>query len=81
MYLNKLVVWGKISYELQHSQPQEIKFTMIFKVKGQSHIKMHFYHYMSKNIGRRALVSSCTTIKSKLGTKCEHNFPCQRSRS
>ena len=40
---------------------------MIFKVKGQSNIKMHFNHHMTKNIGAKALVLSCTTTCSIIG--------------
>ena len=48
---------------------------MSLKGKGQSHIKMHFNHHISKNIGCKALVLSCTTTKSTMWTKCEDNFP------
>ena len=54
---------------------------MIFKVKGQRHIKMHFNRLISKYIGRRTLLFfSYTTIQSAMGTKRADNFPGQMSR-
>ena len=47
---------------------------MIFKVKCQSHIKMHFNYRMSKIISRRSLVSSCTTIYSTTGQNVRITF-------
>ena len=47
---------------------------MIFKVKGQSYIKMHFNHHMVQNIGPGALASSCTTTRSTMGTNVRITF-------